>query len=241
MRLIRHGALSTALLACNPDSGATTSGDSTGASESTGAASTANPSTTGEPTTTGVTTGEPATTGAPGSSTGLSTGDDPGDDTDAPSDCCCWGLHVNAPEPYLDFYDYQGVALADGVTLPLECGGQGLWMFGLYPKFGGWDPMDTSVTFAVTVDVEGFNLGPSGHFYRGDVGYYVGCEDVDGGVPGVVPILPPDELADLSQLDGLTAQVHVEIAADGEAVTFDAAMPLSAPKELVDEGCIFNP
>ncbi|MDC0672656.1 hypothetical protein [Nannocystis radixulma] len=157
--------------------------------------------------------------------------------TDAPAGYC-WGLDDDAPAPFLELYDHQGNQLGDGVTLPLECGAQGLWMFGLYPKFGGWDPKRDSVTFTLTVDVEGFNINPAGHFFSGDVDYYVGCDELDGGVFGVVPLLPPDELADLSMVDGLTANVHVELHASGQTLTFDAMMPLSAPMELTQKGCL---
>ncbi|MBZ5711951.1 hypothetical protein [Nannocystis pusilla] len=208
-------------LACAPEA-ATTTDQPTSSTTS---------DTTSDTTSTSPTTTDDATTGAP-----TTTGDTTSETTGAPADYC-WGLDADAPQPFLELYDHQGDPLGDGVTLPLECGVQGLWMFGLYPKFGGWDPMADWVTFTLTVDVEGFDINPAGHFFSGDVSYYVGCEELDGGVPGVVPVLPPDELADLAMVDGLTANVHVELAAGGQTLTFDATMPLSAPTELTQEGC----
>ena len=133
-----------------------------------------------------------------------------------------------------------GQPFVDGVTWPLECGGQGLWMFALYPKMGGWDPGGTWVSFDITVDVEGFNNNPDGHFFSvQEAVYYIGCEVPDGGVVGVLPVFPPDDLADLSVLDGLPATAHVEIDAGGQTLTVDAQTVLSAPKELVEGGCMF--
>ncbi|MBZ5711952.1 hypothetical protein [Nannocystis pusilla] len=218
-------------LACAPEA-ATTTDQPTGST--TDDTTTSAPATTDDSTTDAPTTGAPTTTDAT-----TTTGDTTSETTGSPAGYC-WGLDDDAPEPFLELYDHQGNPLADGVTLPLECGVQGLWMFGLYPKFGGWDPMDDSVTFTLTVDVEGFNINPAGHFFSGDVSYYVGCDDLIGGVFGVVPVLPPDELADLSMVDGLTANMHVELHASGQTLTFDAMMPLSAPTELTQEGCTFG-
>ena len=176
--------------------------------------------TTGEPTTGELTTGEP--TGTSASSTG--------------GEAYC-GFDEGAMSPFLELTVLGGGALTDGATWPLECGGQGLWMFGLYPLVGGWDPMATNITFTLSVDVEGYNINPEGHFFSGQDGYYIGCEILDGGVTGVVPVLPPDGIADLSVLDGLPATVHVELDGGGTPLTVDAAVTLSAPKELVDLGC----
>ncbi|MCY1059668.1 hypothetical protein [Nannocystis sp. SCPEA4] len=222
-------------LACAPEA-ATTTDQSTSSTTDDTTAST--PATTDDTTTDAPTTTDPTTTD-PTTTTGDTTSETTSTTTGAPAGYC-WGLDDDAPEPFLELYDYQGNQLGDGVTLPLECGVQGLWMFGLYPKFGGWDPMDDSVTFTLTVDVEGFDINPAGHFFSGDVSYYVGCDDLIGGVFGVVPVLPPDELADLSMVDGLTANMHVELHASGQTLTFDAMMPLSAPIELTQEGCTFG-
>jgi hypothetical protein len=123
--------------------------------------------------------------------------------------------------------------LADGATLPLECGGQGIFMFAMYAEFGGFMPTSDIVDFAVEVDVEGFNSNPEGHFYSATpVGYWVGCEQVDGGPPtGFVPIFPLDNLDDLTVLDGKPADIHVVMHTDEGAVTLDFSVVLSVQKD----------
>lgn len=179
-------------------------------------------------------------TGEGGSESGATTGEAPttsGATTGAPFGEYCQGFDAAAPARFLELFDFQGEPLGEGATFPLECGGQGAWMFGLYPKLGGWDPQADVVTFTLTVDVDGFNSNPAGHFFSGEVAYYIGCDPVIGGVIGVAPVLPPDDLADLAALDGLPASVRVEVDAGGEALVFDAGMTLSAPAALVAEGC----
>lgn len=153
----------------------------------------------------------------------------------------CQGFDADAPAPFLEFSTKDGQPFADAVTWPLECGGQGLWMFALYPSFGGWEPMDQIVFLDVVVDVDGHNTNPDGHFYSAEMtSYYIGCDVPDGGVVGMVPVFPPDTLADLSALDGLPATVHVVIDAGGQPLVFDAEATLQAPKRLVDGGCGFG-
>lgn len=233
---MRLPSLSVLLLlgvaACTPDPGTTTdvatSTTTTDGTSTTTDATTSTSSTTA-PTTGAPTSGELTTTS---DTTASSTTGDPG---------YCWGFDAGAPAPFLELYDYQDNQLAEGVTLPLECGGQGSWMFGLYPEFGGYLPAGEMVIFNLTVDVEGYDINPAGHFFSGEVYYYVGCDDVLGGVLGVVPIIPPDELPDPAVLDGLLAEVHVELDAAGQTLSFDATMPLSAPTELTEDGCMFGP
>lgn len=164
-----------------------------------------------------------------------------GSDTTAGTDTTGEGycdFDEGAASPFLELKVDGGGPLVDGATWPIECGDQGSWMFGIYPDVGGWDPMATDITFTVSVDVEGFNTDPSGHFFSGEVGYYVGCELLIGGVFGVLPALPPDTIADLSVLDGLPATVHVEIDGGGTPLGVDASVTLSASKSVVDLGCV---
>ena len=122
--------------------------------------------------------------------------------------------------------------LADGGTLPLECGGQGIFMFGLYAEFGGFLPTSDIIDFAVVVDVEGFNDNPEGHFYSADpIGYYVGCEPISGGPTGVVPIFTLDNLDDLTALDGKPADIHVVMHTDEGDVTVDFSVVLLVQKD----------
>jgi hypothetical protein len=217
-----------AATACTNDS----SDSSTSATDST-ATSTDATSTSGDATTASTTAATATTTDAP-------TTTDSSNTTGAPA-TYCHGFEVDADAPFLSTYILGGESLVDGAFWPLECGAQGLWMFGIYPSLGGWDPMSPDVTFTIEVDVEGYNNNPDGHFFSGEVGYYIGCEDVLGGVLGVAPVFPPDELADLSVLDGLPAKVRVIVLADGDPITVEAMVTLQAPADLVMMGCEFGP
>lgn len=204
------------------DTGDDTGGATTGGSTSGG--STSEASTSGS-TSSGPTTGE--ATGSSG--------------TTGSAVEYCNGFDVAAAEPFLELRVAGGTPVGAGVTWPLECGGQGSWMFGLYPSLGGWDPGTDSVVFSITVDVEGFNSNPDGHFYSNATEYYyVGCELLDGGVTGVIGVLPPDVIADLTLLDGKAATLHVEISGGGQLLAADATMNLSAPADLVMQGCGFG-
>lgn len=209
--------------------GCTGGSGSSGGSEATGAETTSTGATTGSGT-----TAEP-TTEAPTSATGETTS--VSSTTEAPAEYC-HGFDRDAPAPFFELTVKGGAPLADGVTWPLECGGQGLWMFGLYPSLGGFEPGGDYTLVKVVVDVAGLNIGPSGYFYlREDEAYYIGCEELDGGVPGVVPAFPPDELAELSAVDGLPAQVHVEVETPDGPLVVDATVTLAAPPDVVALGC----
>lgn len=54
----------------------------------------------------------------------------------------------------------------------------------------------------------------------------------------MLPVFPPDEVPDLSVLDGLPAKVHVETNAGGQVIAADATVALSAPIEVVSKGCV---
>ena len=203
----------------------TSSSDDTGAASSEG--TTAEP---GTPTTTAPTTGtaEPPTTGTTGTSSTSTTGDT----TTGGAAPYCNGWQTDEGEPYLVLHNKQLEPLTDGATLPLECGGQGLFMFALYAEFGGFMPTSDIVDFAVTADVEGFNTNPDGHFYNAaPVGYYVGCELLDGGPTGFVPIFPLDNLDDLTALDGKPADIHVVMNTSEGSVTLDFSVVLSVQKD----------
>jgi hypothetical protein len=233
-RMLRPSLILLPLLACAPTSGGDTgdTGDTGTASNATTSVpgttttgdtpTTAAPDTTGEPTTsTSTTTTGPADTTATTDLTGT-TGD--------PAFCHGW-QGADGPA-FLDLHDKAGALLTDGSTLPIECGGQGLFMFGLYPTFGGFTPTGDILDFKLVVDVEGFNDNPEGHFYSADpVGYYVSCEDVVGGVIGVLPVFPFDNLEDLTALDGKPAEVHVTLPIGDEPIVVDLSVVLSVVKD----------
>jgi hypothetical protein len=203
--------------------------------------------TTGEPGTTGGTTTDPGTTGEPTTTTGTTgaTGSTTGESATGTGTTggaeYCQGFDADAPAPFVEFAALGGEKFADGVTWPLECGGQGLWMFALYPSMGGWDPMDQIVFFDIAVDVEGHNDNPDGHFFSAEMTtYYIGCEIPDGGVVGMIPVFPPDTLADLNELNGLQATVHVVIDAGGQPLVFDSTATLAVSPADVMNGCEFG-
>lgn len=204
--------LAALALACTPDTGDTD-------------ASTTDASTTVTPTATSVTTDADTSTGDASTTEPTTTGSTSGDNTTGEA-AWCHGWDGADGEPHLELYN-DTVLLADGGTLALECGGQGLFMFGLYPEFGGFTPASDNIGFDLVVDVEGHNSNPDGHFYSTvDAGYYVGCEDLIGGLFGVVPVFPPDN-DDPLLLDGLPATLHVVMHSGADSVTLDMNVTLS--------------
>lgn len=183
-------------------SGASSSGE-TGGDETGGSTA---PTSASDPTTTSATTSDVTTGGAE----------------------FCQGWETAAGEPYLVLHDNLGAELKSGGTLPLECGGQGIFMFGLYPTFGGFTPASDNLDFKLVVDVEGFNSNPEGHFYSADpLGYYVSCDPILGGVLGVLPVFPLDNLADLTVLDGKPAHVQVSMTTGGAPVVVELDLTLA--------------
>ena len=205
-------ALSLALIqvACGDS---TSTSLSEGTDTSTGAA-------TGEPSTSDTSTGDAGTTDATTSPTTGATSEGTTGDL-----AYCYGWGGPDGEPHLELQN-NGVPVVEGGELTLECGGQGLFMFGLYPTFGGFTPASDSLIFDVLVDVPGHNTAPGGHFYSSSYSYYIGCEDLIGGTFGVVPILPPDSDDPLT-LDGLPATVKVILQTGDVPVTLDFAVTLA--------------
>jgi hypothetical protein len=214
--------LASLLLACGDSEGGTASSSSEASTGSSSSAGSDTAATTGDPS--APTTGdESSTTVTSDDSTGAGT-------TGAPAWCNGWESADG--EPYLSLNGLDAAPLVDGGQIKLECGGQGLFMFGLYPHFGGFTPPGDQISFDVVVDVAGHNTNPEGHFYSAtDSGYYVGCEPIIGGVLGVVPVIPPDN-EDLPTLDGLSADLHVVLHTPNGDVTVDLKLTLVA----VDDG-----
>ena len=225
-RLTLATLLISQLAGCGGGSDGTDASSTSSADASTGVADTTTGTTTNA--TSSPTTGpgdDTSTTDLPTTGTGDDTGT-----TGEPTFCNGW--QTAEGEPYLSFYTKDKVLLADGGTLPLECGGQGLFMFGLYGEFGGFTPTSDIVDFAVIADVEGFNMNPEGHFYSADpVGYYVSCVQTDGGPQGFVPIFPLDNLQDLTALDGKPANIQVVMHTDEGDLTVDYSVTLSVQKD----------
>jgi hypothetical protein len=216
--LVLTGVVAVAAAGCNFESG----GGSGGATEAAATAGASAP---------GATAGE-ATAATAGEATDTATGEAADEAVSY-----CHGFQAVAAAPFLSLYILGGEMLADGVLWPLECGPDGQWMFGLYPSLGGWDPMGDDVTFDVAVDVEGFNTDEAGHFFSGEVGYHIGCEEPFASHLGVTPVYPPDSVTDLEQLDGKAAEVRVTVLAGGKTLVVEATATLSAPSDAVVQGC----
>ena len=225
MRRLPPVLLASLLLACTADKDAGT--DGTGAASTGGASTgTATDATDTTATATGSTTdGTGASTVAP-TSTDTATGTDTGSSATTGDPGFCYGWQGDAPDPYLELHGIDEATLVNGGDIQLQCGGQGLFMFGLYPQFGGFVPPGDQITFDVVVDVEGHNTNPENHFYSvTDSGYYVGCEGIIGGVLGVVPVIPPDN-EDVLTLDGLPADFHVVMHTPKGDVVIDLKLNL---------------
>lgn len=219
--------LASLLLACGDSSGGTetkgTDASSTGSAASTDGASTSSASEVTASSSTDASSTAVPTSGDTGTTT---TGDTASSTTGEPAWCYGWESAEGAP--YLELHGRDAMPLVDGGQIQLECGGQGLFMFGLYPTFGGFTPPGDQITFDVVVDVEGHNTNPEGHFYSvTESGYYVGCEPIIGGVLGVVPVIPPDN-EDVLTLDGLPADFHVVLHTGAGDVVVDLTMTLVA-------------
>jgi|LNFM01.1.fsa_nt_gb hypothetical protein len=216
-------------------SGATQTGTETSVDDSSGAS---NPSGTSGPSSQTEGSDGSDGTGAPTTDATDDTSADSGSTTGDPNYC---GLDVMQGEdgPWFEL-SHMGVPVTSGATLTMECGAQGSLMFWLESHQGGVMPDEfENITYSVTMDVPGFDdLSPTGHFYRNtEYGMYVGCEPIIGGITGGVPVLPPDALLDVTQVDGLPATLHVELAGDGATAVFDVDVVLAVPSDLSPDTC----
>lgn len=130
--------------------------------------------------------------------------------------------------------DYEEIQ-PDGSLVTLECGGQGLLMFPIFPHFGGFIPPDgESVTFSVTLDVEDFNVGPNGHFFE-TIGYSfeVDCSyDTYGYYSNsFVAMFPPDSIPDITAVNGKPGVLHVTLHAPMMDLDFDANVVMKATED----------
>ena len=208
-------AMTSVFLGCGDDSSPaasdSTSTATTDAPPSSGG-STAQPASTSDGPTS---SGEPdETTTSQASTSGATTSGTTSDDS-----YFCNGWDERATRPFLEVYSDSAMEtpMASGGTWPLICGGQGTWMFAVYPAMGGFAPVGGMVNFAVDIQVEGFS-GPGGQFhlspmYPYDVECSSGGETFDGGFNhDCIAILPPDKyFEDLSVLDGAVATVRVDL------------------------------
>lgn len=196
-------------LACNGGGGTTDASGGSNSGASTDASTTTDASATS-------TTGDPSTSSPTSTTTGAATTATT-DATTGPAICHIGGTGESggAPGPWLELLHHD-LPVVDGVTLSIECGFQGYYMLALIPYFGGFTPDDVFVSLSVVMDVPGHNTNPDGHFFSDDdLQFYIGCALPDGNDPCIIAILPPDDVTDITTLDGLTGAVSVTLHPDG--------------------------
>jgi hypothetical protein len=221
----------SATLACtiklNPD-------DTTGAPDTSTVGTDTGDTTIAPPTTSGTTAAETS-----GSTTNV--GPTTGETTIEPTTgelppAWCHGFDPGAPLALsIDNGDLMPI-LPDGSLVTLECGGQGLLMFPIYPEFGGFVPADSeSVQFSVTLDVEGFNSGPNGHFFATmNYSFEVDCSYDTysyGYANPFIAMFPPDSIPDITAVDGKPGVLHVTLHAPQQDVEFMANVVMRATEE----------
>lgn len=165
--------------------------------------------------------------------------DDPTDDpTGNPSPWCGIEDDPELDGPYFEIYN-GAAPLEDGDTWTLQCGDQGTLMFYLRTVQGNLDPMFAQVSYAVTVDVEGFNdISPTGHFFDDqDARVDVACPDGNTFLIDGIAVFPPDALTDLSMIDGLPATLRVELLTDGAPPPREYQLVLAVPEEDETDAC----
>jgi hypothetical protein len=168
----------------------------------------------GDPTT-GDGDGDPTT--GDGDGDGDPTGDGDGDPTgdgDGDGDMWCGLSDAGPDEPWFTLRQ-AGTQLNNNSDLELECGFQGFFMIEIDPRLGGFVPSGDTVPFSVTLDVDGFNLGPNGHFATGSFNIYVACcepEEYEYDCyynTTTFQLFPPDAIVDLSVIHEAPAQLSV--------------------------------
>ena len=232
------GLVAALAAACGDDgapSGSSESGSATqtsgGSDVDTDSATTADTTSDSDTTDTEGTTSQSTSDSATGETTAATTGQTTGETTGGEQLC---GLSEQGDEPWFEV-SAQGQPLQEGGALALECGGQGAFMFELKVELGGFVPAGEYADFAVTMDVEGFNVGPEGHFFHADpYQVFIGCEeDIIGGLSqqNYIRIFPPDEIADFAMLDGAAATLSFTLQADGQSIPLELPMTISAVNE----------
>lgn len=230
---ISHASFTLALsatLGCTIDLTGTTdqtsaNPDTTGPDLTTGGTGT---TTDDPPPTSSSTTDEPIpTTGSTSEPTSGTTGDT--DTGGEPSWCNGFDPRLTA----LTVNNNANMEIVDGSPLAAECGGQGSLMIPIYPHFGGFVPDGDSVTFDVVLDVEDFNLGPTGHFFESNGHTHeINCaeEETYGGYYSYsfIPIFPPDAIPDINAIDGKPGVLNVTLHTPQGDVPFTANVILSA-------------
>jgi len=148
----------------------------------------------------------------------------------------CNGFNPNGPMTLVIRNGDNEEIQPDGSVLPLECGGQGSLMFPIYPSFGGFEPPNgESVAFSVTLDVEGYNVGPGMHFFSTtNYSFEVDCSYDTysyGYSNSFLAMFPPDAIPDVTAVDGKPGVLHVTLHAPGGDIAFDANVVMRATED----------
>jgi hypothetical protein len=135
-------------------------------------------------------------------------------------------------------------AFDDSGTFPVYFGPQGLYMFTVPIRGGGfplpadpYDYEDPNMPYVdLWLDVDGYNDGPNGHF--SELTDYVLPMSPDPDMPGTSQYisvwLPIPETVDPNQLEGIPAQLHVELlTGQGEVLTADHPLMVGG---IIDPG-----
>ncbi|MBK7828478.1 MAG: hypothetical protein IPJ59_25280 [Nannocystis sp.] len=190
------------------------------------------PGTSGEtPTTTDAPTSGGTGTSDPGTSTS-STGSTGSDETGPVLPQWCNGYNPDTAD--FTVHNNKDESIMDGSTLAAECGGQGSVMIPVFPHFGGFMAVADSVTFDVILDVEGWNLGPNGHFFEALAhGHEINCAQEQDTYYGgysysFIPIFPPDGIPDVNVINGAAGHLHLTLHTPDGDVPFDADVVMSA-------------
>lgn len=186
--------------------------------------------TSGDPGTSGETPTTDAPTGT--SDAGTGTGSTGGDETGPVLPQWCNGYDPDTA--LFTVHNNKDESLMDGSTLAAECGGQGSVMIPVYPHFGGFMAVSDSVSFDVILDVEGWNLGPDGHFFAELAhGHEINCAQEQDTYYGgysysFIPIFPPDGIPDVNVINGAAGHLHLTLHTPDGDVPFDADVVMSA-------------
>ena len=229
----------------------TTSGTDTSTDTST-ETSTDTSTETGTETSTDTSTGTETGTGTDTTETGTDTGTETDTSTETgviieepPPGFC--GMEAGPSDPWIQL-DQYGQVIDPNSNLELECGGQGSWMFRLNAVMGGFVPDAKLVVINATMDVEGYNIGPNGHFAEIPAqNWFLGCcpEDYDDYAyyciyQQYITFFPPDPIDDLAVLDGLPATITVTTTTnEGDAVA-EVDVTLWAVYEPDWELCLYE-
>ena len=214
-------------------------GSSTSASGTTGAISSSG-TTTGGDASDASTTSSTSSDGSDPTTTGTTDQGDTGEEC-ADTDMAPPGACIDACGELLLAVYHRGAELTPGTELRLSCGFQGFYMLEFAITVSGFKVEGELFAADIVIDVDGYNVGPEGHFYTTDVfeGFGFPVEGCDFAGRFHHFVIPPDEIAPLTVLDGQLATVHVAVHVDAQTTLIhDGEYTLRAPAgELCGEPC----